>query len=67
MATRTPRTPRMVKLLGANPAQTEIPIQPVDKPILCSPYVEPDQHSRVRHQSPNFAEIPTSDSMESMT
>ena len=44
MATRTPRTPRMVKLPGATPAQTEIPIQPVDKPILCSPYVEPDQH-----------------------
>ena len=29
---------------GTDPAQTEIPIQPVDKPILCSPYVEPDQH-----------------------
>ena len=25
-------------------AQTELPIQPVDKPILCSPYKEPDQH-----------------------
>ena len=24
--------------------QAEIPIQPVDKPILCSPYAEPDQH-----------------------
>jgi len=24
--------------------QEEIPIQPVDKPILCSPYREPDQH-----------------------
>ena len=24
--------------------QAEIPIQPVDKPILCSPYKEPDQH-----------------------
>lgn len=24
--------------------QAELPIQPVDKPILCSPYVEPDQH-----------------------
>jgi len=24
--------------------QEEIPIQPVDKPILCSPYCEPDQH-----------------------
>lgn len=24
--------------------QDEIPIQPVDKPILCSPYREPDQH-----------------------
>ncbi len=25
-------------------AQTELPIQPVDKPILSSPYKEPDQH-----------------------
>jgi type III restriction enzyme len=25
-------------------AQGQLPIQPVDKPILCSPYVEPDQH-----------------------
>ena len=41
MAARAPRTAR---LPGANPAQAEIPIQPVDKPILCSPYVEPDQH-----------------------
>lgn len=24
--------------------QQPLPIQPVDKPILCSPYVEPDQH-----------------------
>ena len=24
--------------------QAEIPIQPVDKPILCSPYKEPDRH-----------------------
>ncbi|MGB0218813.1 MAG: DEAD/DEAH box helicase [Sinimarinibacterium flocculans] len=24
--------------------QTELPIQPVEKPILCSPYKEPDQH-----------------------
>jgi type III restriction enzyme len=24
--------------------QGELPIQPVDKPILCSPYVEPDLH-----------------------
>ena len=24
--------------------QRELPIQPVDKPILCSPYVEPDLH-----------------------
>ena len=24
--------------------QTEIPIQPVDQPILCSPYQEPDKH-----------------------
>lgn len=26
------------------PGQTEIPIQPVDKPILCSPYEEPTAH-----------------------
>src|SRR6059058_5504182 len=25
-------------------AETAIPIQPVEKPILCSPYKEPDQH-----------------------
>jgi len=25
-------------------AQADLPIQPVDKPILCSPYKEPDQH-----------------------
>ena len=25
-------------------AQQDIPIQPVEKPILCSPYKEPDQH-----------------------
>ena len=24
--------------------QTDIPIQPVDQPILCSPYDEPDRH-----------------------
>ena len=24
--------------------QLEIPIQPVDQPILCSPYQEPDKH-----------------------
>ena len=24
--------------------QTDIPIQPVDQPILCSPYQEPDKH-----------------------
>ena len=24
--------------------QIEIPIQPVDQPILCSPYQEPDRH-----------------------
>lgn len=38
------RTARMTPLPGAHPNQTELPIQPVDKPILCSPYVEPDQH-----------------------
>jgi len=26
------------------PKQEEIPIQPVENPILCSPYQEPDQH-----------------------
>jgi type III restriction enzyme len=28
----------------ADDRQEALPIQPVDKPILCSPYVEPDQH-----------------------
>ncbi len=36
MATR--RTP------STDTSQGELPIQPVDKPILCSPYVEPDLH-----------------------
>ncbi len=27
-----------------DPAQESLPIQPVDKPILCSPYTEPDKH-----------------------
>lgn len=35
---RNPQAPGLV------PAQDEIPIQPVDKPILCSPYAEPDLH-----------------------
>ncbi len=26
------------------PAQQDIPIQPVEKPIICAPYKEPDQH-----------------------
>ena len=25
-------------------AQKQIPIQPVDKPVICSPYEEPDYH-----------------------
>ena len=29
---------------GSGAQQTEIPIQPVERPILCSPYAEPDQH-----------------------
>ena len=37
MATRT-------KVQEKQAAQGELPIQPVDKPILCSPYVEPDLH-----------------------
>ena len=39
MATRkvTPAT-------AADAGQATLPIQPVDKPILCSPYREPDQH-----------------------
>jgi type III restriction enzyme len=28
----------------ASPQQQDIPIQPVDRPIICSPYKEPDQH-----------------------
>ena len=35
---------RTSKLPAADGPQAELPIQPVDKPILCSPYVEPDQH-----------------------
>lgn len=27
-----------------NPGQKELPVQPVEKPILCSPYVEPTEH-----------------------
>ncbi|MDS4059203.1 MAG: hypothetical protein RKP73_11615, partial [Candidatus Contendobacter sp.] len=29
---------------SGTPNQTEIPIQPVAKPILCSPFAEPGQH-----------------------
>ena len=29
---------------AADPVQPEIPIQPVSRPILCSPYLEPDRH-----------------------
>lgn len=29
---------------SSTPNQTEIPIQPVAKPILCSPFAEPDRH-----------------------
>ena len=28
------------------PGQTPLPIQPVDKPILCTPYEEPNEHGR---------------------
>jgi type III restriction enzyme len=27
-----------------NEHQQELPVQPVENPILCGPYVEPDQH-----------------------
>jgi type III restriction enzyme len=30
--------------MARNPGQQQIPIQPVEHPILCSPYQEPDQH-----------------------
>ncbi|MCE9660595.1 MAG: DEAD/DEAH box helicase family protein [Burkholderiales bacterium] len=30
--------------MASTSAQRELPIQPVDQPILCSPYVEPDEH-----------------------
>ena len=30
--------------------QTDIPIQPVEQPILCSPYQEPDMTLDIRHQ-----------------
>lgn len=32
------------KKSASTPARQEIPIQPVAKPILCSPFAEPDQH-----------------------
>ena len=38
------RMARSPKPSPASIRQTELPIQPVDKPILCSPYVEPDLH-----------------------
>ena len=34
----------MIRKPVTAPAQTEIPIQPVAKPILCGPFAEPDQH-----------------------
>lgn len=36
---RSPRTPA-----SDDAPQRELPIQPVDRPILCSPYAEPDLH-----------------------
>ena len=30
--------------MTSRPRATQLPIQPVDRPILCSPYVEPDAH-----------------------
>ena len=30
--------------MNNNPKQKEIPIQPVEEPILCSPYAEPTAH-----------------------
>lgn len=39
MATRKTTAPAL-----PDTAQQALPIQPVDKPILCSPYREPDQH-----------------------
>ena len=31
-------------MTSSTPNESEVPVQPVDKPILCSPYVEPDDH-----------------------
>ena len=39
MAVRNPSRPN-----AADVTQQPLPIQPVDKPILCTPYREPDQH-----------------------
>lgn len=39
MATRRPSNAN-----HSDPAQLSIPVQPVDKPILCSPYAEPTAH-----------------------
>jgi type III restriction enzyme len=34
----------MARIKSPNPAQQEIPIQPVAKPILCNPFEEPTRH-----------------------
>ena len=39
-----PRPARPARPAPRDTAPAELPIQPVDKPILCSPYKEPDQH-----------------------
>src|SRR5208337_374179 len=38
------RTEAMARGPSSPPGQQDIPIQPVERPIICSPYAEPDQH-----------------------
>jgi hypothetical protein len=33
---------------AATPGQETIPVQPVEKPIICGPYDEPDDHMDLR-------------------
>src|SRR5262249_26700153 len=38
------KLPRSEAIMKSQDASARLPIQPVDKPIICSPYTEPDDH-----------------------
>ncbi|MDX2177686.1 MAG: DEAD/DEAH box helicase family protein [Candidatus Sumerlaeia bacterium] len=44
--------------MAKTPQQAEIPVAPVKKPVLCSPYEEPTQHYRYDTQTGDATEVP---------